>query len=108
MRTTISALFLMMAGNLQAAGWSAPLTIDRSFTENSDFIVIYTLEAGVYTPGCSANAWIFVANSDARRGRAWSTILASQATGQKVQLWFTDQCTTWSYHEASAIMLHKP
>jgi hypothetical protein len=107
MRITISALLLMMAGSLQAAGWSSPLTIDRSFTENSDLIVIYTVEGGVYTPGCHASSWIFVASSDARRSRAWATILAAQATGQKVQLWFTDQCTTWSYHEASAIMLHK-
>jgi hypothetical protein len=108
MRTSISALLLMMAGTLHAAGWSAPLTVDRAFTENSDLIVIYTLDGAVYTAGCHANSWIFVASSEARRGRAWATILAAQATGQKVQLWFADQCTTWSYHEASAVMLHRP
>jgi hypothetical protein len=55
---------------VHAAGWSAPLTIDRSFTENSDLIVIYTLGGGVYSPGCESN--------------------------------------TWSFHETTAIMLHKP
>ena len=108
MKPFIAGLAMMLVSiSSHAAGWSAPVTIDRSFTENSDLIVIYTLEGGVYTPGCTANTWIFVANSETRRARAWATILTAQATGQKVQLWFTDTCTTWNYHEVSSIMLHR-
>jgi hypothetical protein len=99
---------LLLAGAAHAAGWSGPLTVDRSFTENSDLIVIYTLEGGIYTPGCQTNAWIFVASTDSRRARAWAAILSAQATGQKIQLWYTDQCAIWSYHEAASIMLHRP
>jgi hypothetical protein len=39
-----------------AAGWSAPLTVERGFTENSDLIIIYNQDGSVYTPGCAANA----------------------------------------------------
>jgi hypothetical protein len=106
-RILIASLFLL-AGAAHAAGWSAPLTIDRAFTEDSDMLVIYTVEGGVYTTGCLANTWIFRASSETRRARAWATILTAQATGQKVQLWFSDQCSTWSYHDTTAIMLHKP
>lgn len=108
LKTFIATALLLMAGNLQAAGWTSPLTVDRVFTENSDFIVVYTVEGGTYTSGCHPNAWIFSANSDARRGRAWATLLTAQTTGQKIQLWFTDQCAVWSYHETASIMLLRP
>src|SRR5688572_23207393 len=101
-RILVAASTMLFALSAHAAGWSAPLTIDRSFTENSDLIVIYTLGGGVYSPGCESNTWIFVASSETRRARAWATILTAQANGQKVQLWFTDSCTTWSFHETTA------
>jgi hypothetical protein len=100
-------LLMLSSGPALASGWSAPLTVERAFTENSDLIAIYTLEGSVYTPGCSANAWIFRADSETRRSRAWATVLTALTTGQKIQLWYGDSCAVWSYHEAASIMLHK-
>ncbi len=107
MKKLLLALSCLSTGPALASGWSAPITVERAFTENSDLIAIYTAEGSVYTPGCTQNAWLFRADSETRRARAWATILTALTTGQKVQLWFTDSCTTWSYHDVTAIMLHK-
>jgi hypothetical protein len=97
------------SGQAQAAGWTAPLTVSHAFTEESDLIVVYTTDGlGQWTPGCSAHTWIFRASTDARRGRAWATVLAALASGQKIAFWYTDSCGTWGYHNATSIMLFKP
>jgi hypothetical protein len=57
--------------------------------------------------GCAANAWHFVGDTDARRGRAWGTILTALATSQKVRFWRNDSCATWGFHSATAVMLVK-
>jgi hypothetical protein len=109
MRTTISALLLFVTGSVQAAGWSEALTVDRAFTENSDAIVIYTSGGnGAYSSGCVTHHWVFTASSETRRARAWATILTALTTGQKIQFWFTDSCAVYSFHDSSALMLHKP
>ncbi|MDF2466714.1 MAG: hypothetical protein K0Q43_4949 [Ramlibacter sp.] len=90
-----------------AANWTGPLTVERAFTEDSDLIVIYTVESHAYTSGCSPTAWVFSASSDARRSRVWATVLTALTTGQKIQLWYADSCGTWSYQSAASIMLHK-
>jgi hypothetical protein len=102
------AALVLMSGACHASGWTGNLTVSQAFTEGpSDFLVVYT-DGGVTTPGCVAGAWIFVADSEARRGRAWATILTALTTGQKVRFWYADSCTTWSFHAASSIMLVAP
>jgi hypothetical protein len=88
-----------------AAGWTSELTVPSAFTENSDLVVVYTVDAGVYTPGCVADAWIFRADTDARRGRGYATVLTALATGKKIRFWFNDICSTWNFHDATAVML---
>jgi hypothetical protein len=109
MRKTIALLLLLTAGSSQAAGWSELLTVEKAFTENSDAIVIYTSGGnGAYSSGCVTHHWVFTASSETRRARAWATILTALTTGQKLQLWFTDSCAVYSFHDSSALMLHKP
>jgi hypothetical protein len=102
-----AALFLTLFATVtaQAAGWTGLLTIQRVFTENSDMIAIYTTGAPVFVPGCSQNAYLFRANNDAQRARAYATLLTAMTSGQKIQLWYNDACTTWSYHDVTSIML---
>jgi hypothetical protein len=108
MRTLLRTLALLLpAAATHAAGWTNPVTIERAFTENSDLIAVYTVESGSYTPGCSTTAFLFRADSETRRSRAWATILSALTTGQKVQFWVTDTCGTWNYHDATAVMLHR-
>jgi len=109
LKSLITSTLLFAAGATHAAGWSEPLTVDRAFTENSDAIVIYTSGGnGAYSAGCVTHHWVFTANSETRRGRAWASILLALSTGQKVQFWFTDSCAVYSFHDSAAIMLHKP
>ena len=97
---------LLFAGNFShAAGWTPALTVTEAFTENSDLIVIYTSDGGGYTSGCAANSWIFVADNDARRGRAYATVLAAIATGKKLQFWYADSCAVWGFHQATSVKL---
>ena len=108
MRTVfLSVLLVLATWPALASGWSAPLTVERAFTEDSDFIVIYTSNASVYTPGCSQNAWVFRGANETRRARAWATVLAALTSGQELQFWYTDACSAWSYHDATSIMLLK-
>lgn len=100
-------LMLLTTGPAWASGWSPPLTVESAFTEDSDMIVIYTSDAGVYTPGCSQNAWVYRATTETRRARAWATVLAALTSGQELRLWYSDNCSSWSYHDATAIMLRK-
>jgi hypothetical protein len=109
MKNMLAGLALwFVTANASAAGWSGPLTVEYGFVENSDLIVIYTSGGGTHVPGCTPHAWVFRADSDARRARGWATILAALTTGQRIQLWYNDNCGTWSYHEAASIMLLKP
>ena len=104
----LAIVLLVSSISCNAAGWTSPLTVARAFTEDSDIIVVYTEEGGQYTPGCTINAWIFRASTDARRGRAWATILTALGTGQKIMFWFNDTCSAWSFHDATSVMLAKP
>lgn len=106
MKNIIVATILMLCCQaVMAAGWSGDLTVTATFTEDSDLIVIATSGGGVYTSGCAANAWIFTTTTDARRARAYATILAALAAGKTIKLWYTDACTTWGYHEAKSVQI---
>lgn len=108
MNRLLMTSFLTVAGTAHAGGWTDPMTISRVFTENTDNIVIYTVEGAIYTPGCVGASYIFRASNDAQRSRAYATLLAAITTGQKVQLWYTESCATWSFHDVTAVMLLKP
>src|SRR4051812_5250760 len=102
------AALLIEAGVCHAAGWSGDLTVVSTITQGSDdLVIIQTTDGAGYTTGCIANYWIFTADTDARRSRAYATILTAIATGQKIRLWYTDTCTAWSYHQATNVMLLK-
>jgi hypothetical protein len=89
-----------------AAGWSADLTVSNAFVEgNNDLIVIYTSNGATYTSGCLVNSWIFIADTDARRSRAYATIVAALTSGKKIRFWYGDSCSVWDYHSASSVML---
>lgn len=97
---------LLISSASAAGGWTEPLTVTGTFTEGStDYLVVYTAEGSVYASGCSANAWIFQADSDPRRSRAYATALAALVSGKKIRLWYGDSCAAWSYHSATAVWL---
>jgi hypothetical protein len=104
----VAVALLSLAGRCWADGWTPELTITSAFTEDSDNVVVYTNDGGIYTPGCSANNRIFSATaSDARRSRVWATVLTAIATGQKLSFWYTSACATWGFHNFSAIKIAK-
>ena len=91
-----------------AQGWSDALTVEQVFTEGRTDLIVATISGGkVYTDGCNVTSWIFKADTDARRGRAYSTLMTALVSGKKIKFWFTDQCSSWNYHEAAAVMLVK-
>ena len=95
---------LAWCGSASAAGWTTPLTVTSAFTEDSDLVVAYT-DGPVYTTGCSQGAWVFQASTDPRRARVYATLLTAIAAGKKVSIWYTDTCSTWSYHTAMSIKI---
>jgi len=105
------ALVVAAAGSIvlsqpaMASGWTPELTITSAFTEDSDILVIYTSGGSVYTPGCTANDWIFRASNEDRRGRAWATILSGLTTGMKIKFYYGDTCDSWNFHKATAVTL---
>lgn len=100
------AAFIFASAATEAAGWSNPVLVTATFTEGtSDLIVIHTDQAGALTPGCLVDRWTFLADSEARRGRAYATILAAASSGQRIRLWYNDVCGTWGYHQAASVML---
>jgi hypothetical protein len=105
-----AALLLLFATSLsQASGWTQPMTVTSAFTETDDLIVFSTSDTTVYAPGCSAGAFIFSTSStDAQRARAWAALLTALATGQKIAVWYSDTCATWSYHLATSVKLYSP
>jgi hypothetical protein len=107
-KTLVAMCLAFISTAASAAGWSGPLTVEYAFVENSDLVVIGTSGGVVYTQGCTANFWMFRADSDARRARGWATVLSALASGQRIRLWFNDTCGTWSYHDATSIMVLKP
>jgi hypothetical protein len=91
-----------------AEAWTDELTVQYVFTEGvSDIVVVSTNGGGAYAAGCVVNAWMFLADSETRRSRAYATLLAAAVSGQKVKFWYKDSCATWGYHGASAVMLVK-
>jgi len=99
---------LLTSGICRAAAWTGELTVASAFTEGkSDFVVLYTSDGSSYTAGCSVNNWIFTADTETRRNRAYATIMAALVSGQKIKLWVTDSCAAWQYHEATSVMLVK-
>jgi len=102
-----AAVLFALASPAFSAGWSAPLTVDRLVTEGTtDLIVIYTTGGAEYTTGCVVDAWIFEANTDSRRNRVYSTLLAALAGGKQITLWYTDACGSWSHHNATSVRIY--
>lgn len=87
------------------AAWTAPLTVTGGFVEDSDAIIIYTSEATQYVAGCPGGRFNFVAVNDDRRGRAWATVLTALTAGRKIQLWYTNICSSSTYVDVSAIQI---
>jgi hypothetical protein len=97
---------LSLSGICHAAGWTGELTVSSTFTEGTtDLIIVYTADGSTYASGCTVNAWSFSADTDARRGRAYATVMAALASGKKIKLWYNDTCGTWGYHQATTVML---
>lgn len=109
MKKYILTFSLFLAPALSdAAGWSAPLTVNNVETEgNSDVLIVYTSGGDNYTPGCTTNNWILSGDSEARRNRMYSTAMTALVSGKKLQFWYGDTCSHWSYHNATAVMLVK-
>ncbi|CCN45581.1 conserved hypothetical protein [Vibrio nigripulchritudo MADA3029] len=102
-----ASLFALSTSSF-AQGWTESLTVESVFTEGTtDIIVIQTSGGSVYTNSCLANLWIFKSDTDARRGRAYSTAMSALVSGKKIRLWYTDSCESWSYHGATSIKLMK-
>ena len=81
-RSVLFVALLLMSGLGRAAGWTNDLTASYSFVEGStDLVVIGTSDGVVNTPGSVLNAWMFIADSEIRRNRAYSTILTAIAAG---------------------------
>lgn len=101
----VPTILLLFCQAVTASGWTGDLTVTSAFTEDSDNIVIATSGGGVYTSGCTANAWVFAASSDPRRAREYATVLAAIAAGKSIRFWFTDTCGIWGYHQAFSVMI---
>jgi hypothetical protein len=107
-KLAMAASLLVAFGTVpaNAAGWTPPLTVSSGFVEDTDLIVVYTADGTQYAPGCTANTWIIAGANDDRRARVWATILTALAAGKKVRFWYTDTCAVWTYHSATAVMIH--
>ena len=92
---------LMLLPQAAQAQWTAEMTITSAFVEDSDAVVIYTGSGG--NNGCVANAWVFQAANEDRRGRMWATVLTALSLGKKVKLWFVGGCGSFGFHQVSAI-----
>ena len=102
-----ASVLFALASPAFSAGWSQPLTVDRLMTEGTtDLIVVFTTGGSEYTTGCVVDAWIFEANTNDRRNRAYSMILAALAGGKQISLYYADTCGSWSYHKATSIRIH--
>lgn len=110
LRVFICVIVLGFSSSIFAEGWTSQyLSIESVFTEGkSDLIVVYTSGGVVETEGCQANRWIIEADTEDRRNRIYSTLLAALASGQKIELWFEDVCGSWNYHKATVVKIHKP
>lgn len=103
-KKSIFAASLLISTAANAAGWSDPLTIEELWTEgSSDMIGVSTSGGSQYSTNCLANAWLVSANTDSRRDRIYSALLAAQAANKKVRIWYSDNCTSWNFHEAQNI-----
>lgn len=102
----LAVLAVAAVTEANAGGWTGDLTVISAFTEgHTDLVIAYTTGGATYTAGCAANSWALVADSDARRGRAYATLLTALATGQKVRFWYADSCPIWGYHGMTTVML---
>ena len=107
-KKSIFAASLLISTAANAAGWSDPLTIEELWTEgSSDIIGVSTSGGSQYSSNCLANYWLIKANTDNRRDRVYSTLMAAQMAGKKVRIWYSDNCTSWNYHEGTVVKILK-
>ena len=108
MNKYLGILLLTLPTLSYGGGWTEPLTVDTVLTEGAtDLIVIQTSGGSQSVNGCVLNNWIFIADNENRRNRAYSTAMAALASGKKISLWYGDTCSTWSFHSATSIKLLK-
>ncbi len=101
------SLFSML---VYSESWTGDLTVKQMFTEGTtDLVAVYTEghTAEAYADGCTVGHWVFEANSEERRSRGYSTLMAALASGKKIKIWYSDTCGSWSWHKAKSIMLVK-
>lgn len=101
----VAAILYLFCQAVMAAGWTGDLNVTSAFTEDSDFIVVNTSGGSTYTSGCTANVWVFIGSTDARRAREYATVLAAIAAGKSIRFWYTDTCGIWGYHQAHSVMI---
>jgi hypothetical protein len=108
-RFALALAIVFWSGAGQAAGWTGRIKVVAVFTEaTTDMVVFYTTGGSVYAPGCVANDWIFTGTTDARLARGYAALLSALHTGADVQVWFSDTCATWAYHNATSIQVDVP
>ena len=103
----IGLLFTFLSTSIWAGTWSEKQYVKRTFTEDSDLIIVYTDGAKEYASGCHKSSWSIKLANDQRRGRAYSTVMTALVSGKPVAFWVnTDRCGVWNYHEATAIQIY--
>ena len=108
LKKSVFAASLLISTTANAAGWSNPLTIEELWSESStDIVGVTTTGGSQYSNNCLANYWLINANTDNRRDRIYSTLLAAQMAGKKVRIWYSDNCTSWNYHEGTIVKILK-
>lgn len=102
-RALATLLFIPILGLptcVLADAWSGQLAVESVVTYgNSDLILVYTTGGSEYVPGCSVDKWTVVADTEERRNRIYSTLLAAAAAGNQISIWYdTSGCGTYDYH----------
>lgn len=106
LRKIVASILLLTAVPAYAAGWTGELVVLSLNTESTNDVIYFQVSpAAVYTTGCDASHWMINPTTEGRQQRAYSTLLTAMMAGKKIRLWYTDSCSSWSYHSATAVKI---
>ena len=69
-----------------------------------DDIIVRTTGGTEYVAGCSVNHWSIEADTEERRNRMYSTLLAAAIAGQSIRIWYDSTgCGPFQYHVGNVL-----
>jgi hypothetical protein len=101
----LAILAVFVAETAAAQNWTDPGVITQMSQQNAMYQDVFVTISWTGSNGCSSPTGFWLSVSDERRKRIFTMLLAAQAAGQQVRVWFTGTCHAWGHAQMDGVIV---